>query len=53
MAIKEPRITFVATKDLEKRLVDFRFENRIKSQSEAIRRLLDEALRIYEEKTKD
>lgn len=34
------------------RIDDFRFENRINSKSEAIRRLLDEALKKYEKKTK-
>jgi len=52
MATKEPRITFVATKDLEKRLEDFRFENRINTMSKAIRRLLEEALKKYEKKAK-
>ena len=40
----------MATKELEKRLEDFRFENRIKSMSEAIRILLEEGLRIQKNK---
>ena len=53
MDTKEPRITFLATKELEKRLEDFRFENRIKSMSEAIRRLINEGLKKYEKKAKE
>lgn len=40
----------IIDKDLLKRLEDFRFENRIASRSEAIRRLLDEALKKHESK---
>lgn len=48
MPTDKPKIIFVADKDLLERLDDFRFENRINSRSEAIRRLLEEALKKYE-----
>ena len=46
-------LNFVVDKDLMERLDDFRFGNRIKTMSEAIRRLLDEALKKYEKQSKD
>ena len=49
---KGPKICFIASKDLEKRLEDFRFENRIKSMSEAVRILLEEGLKRQETKPK-
>ena len=48
MATEKPKIIFVADKELIERLDDFRFDNRINSRSEAIRRLLEEALKKYE-----
>ena len=53
MVLQIKKILFSATKDLLERIDDFRFENRIESRSEAMRRLLDEALRKYEKKTKN
>jgi len=50
MPTEKPKIIFVAEEDLLKRLDDFRFENRINSRSEAIRRLLEEGLQKYEKK---
>ena len=52
MPTEKPKIIFVADNDLIERLDDFRFENRINSRSEAIRRLIDEALQKYEKKAK-
>ena len=52
MPTEKPKIIFVADDDLLERLDDFRFENRINSRSEAIRRLIDEALKKYEDKSK-
>jgi metal-responsive CopG/Arc/MetJ family transcriptional regulator len=43
---------FVLEEDLLRRLDDFRFSNRINSKSDAIRRLLDEALKKYDKKQK-
>jgi len=48
MPTEKPKIIFVADEDLFKRIDDFRFENRMNTRSEAIRRLLDEALKKYE-----
>lgn len=44
MPSEKPKILFVANDDLIRRIDDYRFENRIKSQSEAIRRLLEAGL---------
>jgi metal-responsive CopG/Arc/MetJ family transcriptional regulator len=52
MPTEKPKIIFVADDNLLERLDDFRFENRINSRSEAIRRLIKEALKKYEKKTK-
>jgi metal-responsive CopG/Arc/MetJ family transcriptional regulator len=50
MATNRPRILLTVDEKLLKRLDDFRFENRINTRSEAIRRLLEEALKKYEKK---
>jgi metal-responsive CopG/Arc/MetJ family transcriptional regulator len=52
MSSKSVKALLILTEDLIKRLDDFRFENRINSRSEAVRRLLDEALKKYEKKPK-
>ena len=51
MPSEKPKILFVADDELIKRIDDFRFNNRINSRAEAIRRLLDEALKKYEKKS--
>jgi metal-responsive CopG/Arc/MetJ family transcriptional regulator len=48
MPAEKPKIIFVADTELLKRLDDFRYDNRIPTRSEAIRRLLEEALKKYE-----
>jgi metal-responsive CopG/Arc/MetJ family transcriptional regulator len=50
MPTEKPKILFVADEKLVQRLNDYRFSQRIETKSEAIRRLLDEALRKYEKK---
>lgn len=52
MPTENPKIFFVADNKLIERLDDFRYGSRIPSRSEAIRRLLDEALKQYEKKDK-
>jgi metal-responsive CopG/Arc/MetJ family transcriptional regulator len=52
MPTEKPKIIFVADNVLLERLDDFRFDNRINTRSEAIRRLLDEALKKYEKPAK-
>jgi len=52
MPTDKPKIIFVMEDDLLKRIDDYRFENRINSRSEAIRRLLIEALKKYEKAKK-
>jgi metal-responsive CopG/Arc/MetJ family transcriptional regulator len=46
MSIDKPKIILAMTEDLVKRIDDYRFGNRISSRSEAIRRLIEEGLRI-------
>jgi metal-responsive CopG/Arc/MetJ family transcriptional regulator len=53
MPTKKDILNFAVDKDLMKRLDDFRFGNRINTRSEAIRRLIDEALKKYEKKKKN
>ena len=53
MPTEKPKIIFVADKELIDRLDDFRFENRINSRSEAIRRLINEGLKKYQKKAKE
>jgi len=48
MPTEKPKIILVMEDNLLKRIDDFRFDNRINSRSEAIRRLLEEALKKYE-----
>ena len=48
MSIEKPVWNFPVDKELVARLDDFRFQNGISSRSEAIRHLLEEALRKYE-----
>jgi len=48
MATNKPKILFVVEKELIERIDNYRFDNRINSRSEAIRRLLDECLKIHE-----
>lgn len=48
MPSKRPKILLVVDDKLIKRIEDFRFSNRIGSRSEAIRRLIDEALKKHE-----
>jgi metal-responsive CopG/Arc/MetJ family transcriptional regulator len=52
MPTKQKILNFAIDSDLMRRLDDFRFDNRINTLSEAIRRLLDEALKKYEKKPK-
>jgi metal-responsive CopG/Arc/MetJ family transcriptional regulator len=50
MPTEKPKILFVADEKLAKRLDDYRFTERISSKSEAVRRLLEDALNRYEKK---
>ena len=52
MPTKMPWYLLPIDDELMQRLDDFRFENRINTRSEAIRRLLDDSLKRYEEKKK-
>jgi len=50
MPSKKPKILLIVDEDLLERIDDFRFENRINTRSEAIRRLIKESLNKYEKK---
>ncbi|UCE51363.1 MAG: ribbon-helix-helix protein, CopG family [Desulfobacterales bacterium] len=52
MTTKKPRILITMDEDLLERIDDFRFDNRINTRSEAIRRLIEEALKRHENKAK-
>jgi len=45
MPTEKPKIIFVAERELLNRIDDYRFEHRINSRSEAIRKLIEEALK--------
>ena len=46
MPSNKPKILFVMEKELLKRIDDFRFDNRINSRSEAVRKLIEAGLKI-------
>ena len=50
MPTEKPIITLAVEKEFLERIDDYRFENRIPTRSEAIRRLIDQALKKYEKK---
>ena len=52
MPTEKPILTFAIDEELLERLNDFRFENRIETRSEAIRMLVENALKDYEKKKK-
>lgn len=45
MPSDKPKMLFVMEKDLFERIEDFRFNNRISSRSEALRRLIEAGLK--------
>ena len=51
MPTEKPKILITLEDSLLTRIDDFRFDNRINSRSEAIRRLLEESLKNYEKKS--
>jgi metal-responsive CopG/Arc/MetJ family transcriptional regulator len=52
MPTKKPILNFAADKDLLDRIDDYRFENRIYTRSDAIRRLVEEGLKKFEKASK-
>jgi metal-responsive CopG/Arc/MetJ family transcriptional regulator len=48
MPTEKPKILITLEDDLLTRIDDFRFGNRINSRSEAIRRLIEEGLKVTE-----
>jgi metal-responsive CopG/Arc/MetJ family transcriptional regulator len=53
MPTEKPKIIFVAEQELLKRIDDFRFEHRINSRSEAIRKLIEIGLQRNNSKPRD
>ncbi len=52
MTTKKPQILLTIDEKLLERIEDYRFGNRIPTRTEAIRRLLENALKVYETKQK-
>ena len=52
MPTDKPKILLTIDKDLLEKVEDFRYSNRIPTRSEAIRRLIEEALKKYEKNEK-
>jgi metal-responsive CopG/Arc/MetJ family transcriptional regulator len=52
MATNKPKVLLILDEDLLERIDDYRYEKRIPARNEAIRRLLDEALKKDEKKDK-
>jgi len=50
MATKKPQVLLTLDDELLERIEDYRYENRIPNRSEAIRRLIKDALEKYEKK---
>ena len=48
MPTNKPKVLITLDDDLMERIDDFRYGNRIPSRSEAIRRLIEEALKKYQ-----
>lgn len=46
MATERPKILLILDDDLLRRVEDYRFEKRVNSRAEAIRRLLEEGLKV-------
>ena len=52
MAQTPPKILITLSEEIIESVDDYRYNNRIPSRSEAIRKLLKEALKKYEKKSK-
>jgi len=50
MPTEKPKITFVADKEMQSKIEDFRFENRVNTMSEAIRILINAGLKTLSKK---
>jgi metal-responsive CopG/Arc/MetJ family transcriptional regulator len=50
MERKSPAISITLPEELLKRIDDFRFDNRFNNRSEAIRHLIEKALKEFEKK---
>lgn len=51
MPTEMPKITFIVAENVENRIDDFRFSNRVKIRSEAIRQFIEKGLIHYEIKS--
>ncbi|MDJ0854470.1 MAG: hypothetical protein QNI88_04600 [Desulfobacterales bacterium] len=52
MPTKKPQILLTLDEELLERIEDYRYGNRIPARSEAIRRLIEKALKLHEKKNK-
>ena len=52
MPSKKPKILLIVDDYLIERIDDYRYDNRIPTRSEAMRRLIEESLKKYEKKAK-
>ena len=52
MATGKPKVLLILDDDLLKRIDDYRYENRIPARTEAMRRLIEDSLKKYEQKKK-
>ena len=52
MTTNKPKLLFVIPQELLDRIDDFRFDNRINSRSEAVRRLIESGLESVKPKAK-
>jgi metal-responsive CopG/Arc/MetJ family transcriptional regulator len=52
MTTSKPQILITLDETLLERIEDFRYNNRIPTRAESIRRLIEEALKKYEKKSK-
>lgn len=53
MPTEKPIFTFAVDDELQRRIDDYRFDNRINTRSEAIRMLIEMGLKVYEDQLKE
>jgi metal-responsive CopG/Arc/MetJ family transcriptional regulator len=52
MTTNKPKLLFVIPKELLERIDNYRYDNHVPSRSEAVRRLIEESLKKFEQKQK-
>ena len=53
MPTEKPILTFAVDEELLEQINDFRFDNRIETRSDAIRRLVEKGLEVFEDQKKN